>query len=168
MTIGERIEERRIAIGIKTQSALAERAGMRQSTLSGLIRKPYRWSPHLTRLARELATTVEYLTGEIDDPDEGAPPPAPEPQVVHVMLPVALPARPALTRMFLGHLRSLGDWQKMPEDDLAHELATLLPSGLGVLRGPLRFEQSDDVDDDDEPAEDLSNAAPAPRRARRT
>lgn len=72
MTIGERIEERRKALGIPSQSELARMADMRQSTLNGLIRKPYRWSPYLTALARALETTVEYLVGEVDHPEESA------------------------------------------------------------------------------------------------
>lgn len=70
MTIGERIEERRKALGIPSQSELARMADMRQSTLNGLIRKPYRWSPYLTAIARALQTSVEYLVGEVEHPEE--------------------------------------------------------------------------------------------------
>lgn len=73
MTIGERIEERRKALGIPSQSALAKIANMRQSTLNGLIRKPYRWSPYLPAIAKALKTTVEYLVGETEDPEANAP-----------------------------------------------------------------------------------------------
>jgi len=165
MTIGERIEERRKALGIKSQAELARQADVRQSTLNGLIRNPYRWSPYLPRLARTLRTTVEYLAGEIDDPDEGAPPPTPAPRHQLVTMQVLLPSEAALTRMFRGFLKSL---EGVEEVDLAHELATLLPSGLGQLRGPLREEEMDRPDTRPEAAEDAPNADREQQRAQRT
>ncbi|WP_267397618.1 MULTISPECIES: helix-turn-helix transcriptional regulator [unclassified Sphingomonas] len=135
MTIGERIEERRKALGIASQSELARRAEMRQSTLNGLIRKPYRWSPYLVAIARALHTSVEYLTGDTNDPNEGAPPPRPAPLVQHVMLPVALPSENALARMFEG-LLEVADCSA-GKAALARELAQLLPTGFSQLRGPL-------------------------------
>lgn len=135
MTIGERIEQRRKALGIASQSELARRADMRQSTLNGLIRNPYRWSPYLVHIARALHTTVEYLTGDTDNPDEGAAPAQASPSIHHVMLPVALPSENALARMFEGLLRTMD--LSAPVDEVAHELATLLPIGLSQLRGLL-------------------------------
>jgi transcriptional regulator with XRE-family HTH domain len=132
VTIGERIEERRKALAIKSQSELARRAEMKQSTLSGIIRRPYRWSPHLPRLARELQTTVDYLVGDIDDPDESAPPPPPAPTFQFVTLQVALPSEPALARMFEGLLRTLD--RSRPLDEQALLLAQRLPIGLSQLR----------------------------------
>lgn len=135
MTIGERIEQRRIAMGITSQAELARRAKMNQSTLNGLIRKPYRWSPYLPAIARALGTTVAFLSGETDDPDEGAPPPAPAPVVQHVLLPVALPSEDALAQMFEGLLEVVD--RSAPVDECARELAQLLPTALSQLRGRL-------------------------------
>jgi transcriptional regulator with XRE-family HTH domain len=136
MTIGERIEERRKALGIVSQSELARRAEIRQSTLSGLIRKPYRWSPYLVQIARALETTVEYLTGDTEDPDGNAPPPAPAPMIQHVMMPVALPSENALADMFEGLLLAIGV-QTKTEAEAARELAQLLPTAMSQLRAPL-------------------------------
>lgn len=131
MTLGERIEARRKAVGIKSQSELARQAEIGQSTLNGLIRNPYRWSPHLTKIARALQTTVEFLTGEIDDPDAGAPPPSPAaPQVV--MLGVVLPPERALARMFEALLAGMPDGADRDEQALL--LARRLPTGLAQLR----------------------------------
>jgi phage repressor protein C with HTH and peptisase S24 domain len=67
MTLGARIEERLSELGL-SQSELARRAELPQSTINSLIRKGRRSSPHLMRIARELLTTPEYLTGDSDDP----------------------------------------------------------------------------------------------------
>lgn len=50
---------------------------MPQSTLNTLINGDARWSPHLVRIARELRTSVAFLTGEVSDPDTDVAP-APE------------------------------------------------------------------------------------------
>jgi transcriptional regulator with XRE-family HTH domain len=76
MTIGERIEQRRKDVGIASQAELARRASVPQQTMNGLINRPYNWSPHLPRLARELRTTLAFLLGHSDDPDADLPPPA--------------------------------------------------------------------------------------------
>ena len=135
VTIGARIEERRKAAGIKSQSALARRVGMPQSTMSSLIKRPYRWSPYLPQLARELGTTVEYLAGETNDPHKNAPPPPALPTFQHILMPVALPSENALAAMFEGLLEVLD--RSAPVDELARELAQLLPTGLSQLRGRL-------------------------------
>lgn len=131
MTIGQRIEERRKALQISSQSELARLVGISQSTLSGLIRKPYQWSPHLVEIARALLTTVEYLTGKTDDPDEGAPLPPPAPAYQAVTLQVLLPGEAALAQMFEGMLAQLDP--KHP-DEHALLLARRLPSALAQLR----------------------------------
>jgi transcriptional regulator with XRE-family HTH domain len=73
VSLGERIEARRKAVGIPSQAELARRAGIPQTTMNGLINRPYRWSPHLPRIAQVLQTTVEHLAGETDDPDGEVP-----------------------------------------------------------------------------------------------
>jgi transcriptional regulator with XRE-family HTH domain len=132
MTIGERIEERRKALGIASQSELARRAEMRQSTLNGLIRKPYRWSPYLVQIAKALDTTVEYLTGDTNDPATDAPAPLPAPRYQAVTLQVLLPGERALARMFEGLLRSMDLTASVDEQALL--LAKRLPIGLSQLR----------------------------------
>ena len=137
---------------------------MGQSTLSGLIRKPYRWSPHLPAIARSLRTTVDYLVGDVDDPDEGAPPPPPvpvAPAVLHVMLPVALPSERALARMFEGLLRVMP-----PGADLAEQarlLAKRLPIGLSQLRDLLPESAATEPERERELAEALATPDPSPR-----
>lgn len=131
MTLGERIEKRRKDLGIPSQSELARRAEVGQSTLSGLIRKPYRWSPYLVQIARALHTSVEYLTGETEDPDANAPPPpASAPQVV--LMGVMLPPERALARMFEGLLAGIDP--RVPRGEQALLLAQRLPTGLSQLR----------------------------------
>lgn len=72
MGIGERIEERLESLKL-SQSELARRVGLRQSTIHALIKGQSRSSAHLHKIARELETSVEFLTGETDDPADGAP-----------------------------------------------------------------------------------------------
>ncbi len=71
VVIGSRIAERLSVAGI-SQSELARRLGVRQSTISGLIRGEQRSSTHLHRIARELSTSIAYLEGDTDDPS-GSP-----------------------------------------------------------------------------------------------
>ena len=131
MTIGERIEQRRLALDIPSQSALARLANMRQSTLNGLIRKPYRSSPYLGQIARALQTSVEYLMGESGDPDlNGTLPPAPQ----VVMMGVVLPPARSLARMFEGLLDGIDD--RATKAERARLLAERLPIGLAQLRDP--------------------------------
>lgn len=67
MGLGQRIEDRLEAAEI-SQSELARRVGTRQSTINSLIHGKSQSSSYLHKIARELRTTVEYLTGETDDP----------------------------------------------------------------------------------------------------
>lgn len=52
-----------------SQSDLARKAGLAQSTINTLINRDTRSSPHLMKLAAALRTTPAYLLGETDDPD---------------------------------------------------------------------------------------------------
>lgn len=62
-----------------SQAWLARETGLRQPTINGLINRPERRSAHLHTIARALATTTAYLSGETDDPSVGAIPlPTPE------------------------------------------------------------------------------------------
>ncbi|WP_234179197.1 XRE family transcriptional regulator [Sphingopyxis sp. NFH-91] len=58
-----------------TQSGLARQLEISQGTIAKLALGESAGSKHLHRIARALGTTAEYLTGEIDDPAEGATPP---------------------------------------------------------------------------------------------
>lgn len=72
MIIGTRIEERLGAARL-SQSELARRVHLSQSTINGLIKGEQRSTTKLPQIARELATTPAYLLGETDDPNSDAP-----------------------------------------------------------------------------------------------
>lgn len=84
MPIGSRISERLQELGI-SQAELARRVGMAQSSVNALINKNKVGSKHLHRIARELATTPDYLIGEADDPDAGFVPSPPVETVAEQM-----------------------------------------------------------------------------------
>lgn len=71
MRIGDRIAERRNALGL-SQSALARTAGLSQATIGKLESGISSGSSQLHKIARVLRTTPAYLSGETDDPAEGA------------------------------------------------------------------------------------------------
>ena len=75
---------------------------------------------------------------------------------------VLLPDARALERMFLGILKAS---EGLPQEALARELAQLLPRGLGLLQGPLVFEQTDDDDAPQADPEDGHDDRPARQRA---
>lgn len=75
MIVGERIGSRLREMKI-SQSELARRVHLDQSTISGLIKNDQRSTTKLHEIARELKTTPAYLAGETDDPDSNAPTPA--------------------------------------------------------------------------------------------
>ncbi|MBH9537919.1 XRE family transcriptional regulator [Novosphingopyxis sp. YJ-S2-01] len=77
MGLGERLAERMKSADL-SQSELARRVNVTPQTIGKLIRGEARGSIHLHRIARELRTSPEYLTGDIDDPTAGAPPILPE------------------------------------------------------------------------------------------
>lgn len=131
MMVGERIRKRLAALTM-SQAELARRVGLSQPAINALIRGASRSSTHLHKIARELRTTPSYLSGEIDDPEENAPPPAPTPTVQFVTMQVALPPQPALARMFEALLRMMPDGASI--DERAQLLASRLPIGLSQLR----------------------------------
>lgn len=133
MVLGERIKQQLELVGL-SQSELARRVGITQSTINNLIAGRSRSSTHLHKMARELSTTPAYLAGETDNPDPDAPPPPRLIAAPHlIMMPVALPSENALAQMFEG-LLEVAD-RAAPTAALARELAQLLPSGLLQLRG---------------------------------
>lgn len=68
MTLGDRIATRLGVLGM-SQSELARRVSLRQSSINALVRGETRSSRHLHAIARELKTTVAYLLDETDEPD---------------------------------------------------------------------------------------------------
>jgi transcriptional regulator with XRE-family HTH domain len=68
MSIGDRIRDRLKATGL-TQADLVRRSGVKQSTLSSILQRGARSTPHLLNLATALQTTPAYLLGETDDPE---------------------------------------------------------------------------------------------------
>lgn len=76
MSVGSRIGERLEALGGlpagKSQAWLAREVGVTQPTINALINDPSRGSKHLPAIARTLKTSIAYLTGETDNPAEGA------------------------------------------------------------------------------------------------
>lgn len=73
MIVPDRISSLLSERGI-SQAELARRVGVAQQTIHKLISGGSRTSAHLHRIARELGTTADYLSGETDDPSEGALP----------------------------------------------------------------------------------------------
>lgn len=71
MTLGARIRERMEAQDI-SQAELARRVGLSQPSINALLHRNKGGSRHLHKIARELGTTAEYLSGETNDPDAGA------------------------------------------------------------------------------------------------
>ncbi len=139
-----------------SQSELARRVGVTQGAIAKVANNNPNGSSFLHKIAQHLGTSPAYLTGEIDDPVAGAPPPAPLPRAQHVMLPVALPPEEGLYRAYLGLLMAS---RHMDEDALARELAKRLPTMLGLLKGPLT------IDYDSEASAAPSSADPESRRA---
>jgi len=76
VSLGDRLQER-MAEKDLGQAELARRVGISQASIWHLINKGKTGSRHITKIARELGTTVAYLEGETDDSDADAPLPAP-------------------------------------------------------------------------------------------
>ena len=64
-----------------SQAELARRIGVAQATIANLVRERSAGSKHLHAIARELRTTPAYLSGETDDPSEGAQRPPTEHEI---------------------------------------------------------------------------------------
>ena len=137
---------------------------MSQATIYKLLVGETYGSKYLHRIARELETTPAYLTGEIDDPDEGAPPPPVQPRLQLVMMPVSLPSEAALAEMYEGQLRAFA---RLEGAELARALAKRLPRALARLQaGELYEELVDDPADTEAPPPPAEDHR-APRRAQR-
>lgn len=66
---GDRLEALMLQSEI-SQSELARRVGVTQATIWKLIKEPSQGSKHIHKIARELATTAEYLMDETEDSTE--------------------------------------------------------------------------------------------------
>lgn len=130
MTLGDRIAARLSELGM-SQSELARRVGVTQPAIHKLINGTSRSSGVMHLIARALRTTTEYLTGEIDDPDENAAPPLPTPEFQPLSFEVMFPSQPALEQMFAGLLLAS---EGMSTDELARELSVQLPKALALAR----------------------------------
>ncbi len=130
MTLGDRIAARLNELGM-SQSELARRVGVTQPAIHKLINGTSRSSGVMHLIARALRTTAEYLTGEIDDPDENAAPPLPMPEFQPLSFEVMFPSQPALEQMFAGLLLAS---EGMSTDELAHELSVQLPKALALAQ----------------------------------
>lgn len=72
MVVGARIQQLLEQQGL-SQSELARRVGLRQSTVNMLINGHTQGSKHLHKIARVLGTTPAYLNGETNDPLSDSP-----------------------------------------------------------------------------------------------
>ncbi|CAN5865289.1 hypothetical protein BH11PSE6_BH11PSE6_12140 [soil metagenome] len=80
MILGDRIASRMAQLGL-SQSELARRVGMSQQAIGKLIHGHTRNTPNIAQLAKHLRTTPAYLSGDAEDPEEGALP-SPTPEIV--------------------------------------------------------------------------------------
>lgn len=106
----DRFRERLEAAGF-SQSALARRIGITQASIARLALGTSAGSKYLHKIARELGTTPEYLTGEIDDPTAGALP-APTPEQIAEQLGAVLVPELALG-CFTGGGSVFSEFQQM-------------------------------------------------------
>lgn len=84
--IPDRLRERIDARGYN-QSSLARAVGLSQAAIAKLLTGKAFGSTHMHKIVRELGTTAAYLTGETDDPTEGALP-LPTPKLIAEQLDV--------------------------------------------------------------------------------
>lgn len=73
MIRSDRVRELLLAKGI-SQTELARRVSVTQGAIAKIVSSNPSGSSHLHKIARELETTAEYLTGETDDPHSDAVP----------------------------------------------------------------------------------------------
>ena len=136
VTVAERLSEAMAARRV-SQSALARGVGATQGSISLILLGKTTNSRLLPKIAMFLGVSLAWLLGMADEQDDDNAMPAVLPQV---MLPVVLPSENALAEMFAGLLLVIDELQPVRErqlDELARELAQLLPTGLSQLQGRL-------------------------------
>ena len=130
MIIAARLADRIKELNL-SHSDVARAVGVKQPTISRLVKGDQYSTTRIRKLAEVLRTTPAYLEGIVDDPDEGAPPPPPVPAIQYVTMQIALPPEPALAEMFEGLLSGIDE---LPKGELARHLARRLPTGLSRMR----------------------------------
>ncbi len=75
MIRSDRVREMLVSKGL-SQTELARRVSVTQGAIAKIVSSNPSGSSHLHKIARELGTTPEYLTGETDDPSSNALPAA--------------------------------------------------------------------------------------------
>jgi phage repressor protein C with HTH and peptisase S24 domain len=131
-----RLKERMQATGM-SQSELARRVGVSQASIQKLTTGSAYGSKHLHRIARELGTTPAYLSGETDDPSEGALP-APKAQDIAEQLDAVLVPQVEIG-LSMGGGSALEDWpvtQMVPMSrSWLQSLTVSSPEHLFIARG---------------------------------
>lgn len=124
------------AVGL-SQAELARRVGISQQAVSKMAGGGAYGSRYLHRIARELGTTPAYLTGETDDPSEGALP-APKAQDIAEQLDAVLVPQVDIG-LSMGGGSALEDWpvtQMVPMSRAwLSGLTSSSPEHLFVARG---------------------------------
>lgn len=135
MIVPERLADRIKVTGV-SYTSLAKSIGVKQPTITRLVKGEQRSTARIDLLAAALKTSPAYLTGEIDDPDADAPQTSVDVTPARpIMMPVMLPSERALSHMFRTMLRLLKQLPDEPDDDeRARLLAQWLPIGLSQLR----------------------------------
>jgi transcriptional regulator with XRE-family HTH domain len=161
-TTGERVDQLLKELRLE-QGDLAERVGVRQSTISKIVQGRTKNSRHLPRIASVLGVSVDYLLGSADEPTACAP--LPDPPPLHVVtLPVVLPSEQALAQMFDTLLELIDQLPGNPDrSERARLLARWLPTGLSQLRDLLPSAATVPPEPRKELAEALATHGPAPQ-----
>lgn len=136
MALGARIN-RLLSEREMSQSELARRVGVRQSTINDLVQGNSQGSKHLHRIARELGTTPAYLIGETDDPLENAPA-APSAIAIAEQLDAVLVPQVEIG-LSMGGGSIIDDWPVVQQVPMSRawlrNLTTSLPEHLMIARG---------------------------------
>lgn len=127
----ERLRER-IGAAEVSYSHVARELGVKQPTISRLVKGEQSSTARIDLLASILNTTPAYLTGETDDPSPDAVPEPSARSYQAITMQVLLPAEDVLTRMFEALLAMVDP--AAPPEDQARSLAKNLPVGLSQLR----------------------------------
>lgn len=127
----ERLKER-IAAAEFSYSHVARQLGVKQPTISRLVKGEQSSTARIDLLASILGTTPGYLTGETDDPSPNASTEPSARSYQAITMQVLLPAEDVLTRMFEALLAMVDP--TAPPEDQARSLAKNLPVGLSQLR----------------------------------
>lgn len=135
-TVADRLAKAMAARNV-SQSALAREVGATQGSISLILLGKTTNSRLLPKIATNLDVSLPWLLGMSDDTVETE---LPTPLPTQVMLPVVLPSENVLADMFEGLLLVIDEHRPIRErslDEVARELAQLLPTGLSQSQGRL-------------------------------